>query len=149
LRNRPFCPSCGYNPRTTNQTDSAGEQLQSIQSDFDDLYQKWINGLRENLKSESSQANLVLIAERERAQIVTFVQSGELPDKLSDRFMSALRDTLQGLEKITLDGADLLLALTRPGMPCTQEEFETRFRNFLRPQLEGKDPAKIRIQVDW
>lgn len=149
LRNRPFCPSCGLNPRASNLPDSAGEQLQAIQNDFDDLYQKWMNGLRENLKSESSQANLALIAERERAQIVTFIQSGELPEKLGDRFMSALRDTLQGLEKISLDGADLLLALTRPGMPCTQEEFETRFRNFLRPRLEGKDLSKIRIQVDW
>jgi hypothetical protein len=43
----------------------------------------------------------------------------------------------------------LLLALTRPGMPCTSEEFEHRFRAFLRPILEGKDPTKIRIQIDW
>ena len=149
LRARPFCPSCGLNPRTLNVPNSASEQLTEVGRDFDHLYQKWLNGLRENLKSDSSQANLALIAEREREQIRVFIQSGELPEKMNDRFMAALRDTLQGLEKVTLEGADLLLALTRPGMPCTSEEFETRFRNFIRPHLEGKDQAKVRIQIDW
>ncbi len=149
LRARPFCPSCGLNPRTLNVPNSASEQLTEVGRDFDHLYQKWLNGLRENLKSDSSQANPALIAEREREQIRVFIQSGELPEKMNDRFMAALRDTLQGLEKVTLEGADLLLALTRPGMPCTSEEFETRFRNFIRPHLEGKDQAKVRIQIDW
>jgi hypothetical protein len=136
-------------PRTLSVETSAEDQLTEVGRDFDHLYQKWLNGLRENLKSESSQANLALIAEREREQIRVFIQSGELPEKMTDRFMSALRDTLQGLEKVVMEGADLLLALTRPGMPCTSEEFEARFRNFLRPHLEGKDPTKVRIQIDW
>ena len=149
LRSRPFCSSCGFVPRTHTITTSAGEQLQQGSNDFGQLYVKWVNGLRENLKSESSLANLALIPEKERKEISAFIETGTLPERMTERFISALRDTLQGLEKVAIEGADLLLALTRPGMPCTSEEFENRFRGFLRPILEGKDPTKIRIQIDW
>ncbi len=149
LRSRPFCSSCGFVPRTHSITISAGEQLQQVSNDFGQLYLKWVNGLRENLKSQSSLANLALIPEKERKEITAFIDSGMLPERMAERFISALRDTLQGLEKVAIEGADLLLALTRPGMPCTSEEFENRFRGFLRPILEGKDPTKIRIQIDW
>ena len=149
LRSRPFCGSCGFVPRTNAITSSAGEQLQQVSNDFGQLYLKWVNGLRENLKSDSSRANLTMIADKERKEITSFIDTGMLPERMTDRFISALRDTLQGLEKVAIEGADLLLALTRPGMPCTSDEFENRFRAFLRPILEGKDPTKIRIQIDW
>lgn len=42
-----------------------------------------------------------------------------------------------------------LCALTQPGMPCTPAEFTARFSTFLAWQIRGKDPHKIRIQVDW
>ncbi len=149
LRSRPQCPTCGLTPRTYNPQSSAGMQLQDISQDFDLLYQSWVSGLSENLKSESSQANLSLIAERDQEPIRSFIQSGQLPERLTERFVSALSDTLQGLDKVTIEGADLMLALTRPSMPCTTEEFETRFRKFLGPLLEGRDQAKVRIQIDW
>ncbi len=149
LRSRPFCPSCGFTPRTDQADASAGEQLEAVELDLNHLYQRWVNGLRDNLKSESSQANLAMISERERQEISQFIQTGQLPDKITDRLITALRDTLQGLEKITIEGADLLLALTRPGMPCPPDEFEQRFRNFIKKYLEGKDLNKIRIQIDW
>jgi len=34
-------------------------------------------------------------------------------------------------------------------MPCTTAEFATRFHKFLGPLLEGRDQAKVRIQIDW
>lgn len=124
-------------------------QLQEISQEFDLLYQSWVSGLRENLKSESSQENLRQIADRDQEPIRAYIQSGQLPERLTERFVSALSDTLQGLDKITIEGADLMLALTRPSMPCTTEEFETRFRKFLGPLYEGKDLTKVRIQIDW
>ena len=78
-----------------------------------------------------------------------FLQSGDLPEKLSDDFIEGLRDALHGLEKVTIDGSDFLMVLTNPGMPCTPEEFETRFHKFLSDNIKGKDPSKVRIQIDW
>jgi hypothetical protein len=50
---------------------------------------------------------------------------------------------------LTIDGADYLLALTQPGMPCSADELEKRIREFLQNHLEGKDRRKIRIQINW
>lgn len=89
LRTRPFCPSCGLTPRTFNPDTSAGENMLAVEHDFEHLYIKWMNGLRENLKSESSLKNLEMIVEREREQIHQFIRSGQLPEKLNDRFVAA------------------------------------------------------------
>ena len=106
LRSRPQCPACGLTPRTYNPPSSASIQLQEISQEFDLLYQSWVSGLRENLKSESSQENLRQIADRDQEPIRAYIQSGQLPERLTERFVSALSDTLQGLDKITIEGAD-------------------------------------------
>jgi hypothetical protein len=144
-----ICPACGYLPRTAEKDGSAFQQLQKVTEDFDELYRQWVNALLVNLKSESSQENLTMLRDQEREQVTLFLQTSQLPDKMTDRFVTALRDTLQGLEIITVDGTDLLLALTRPGIPCTPEEFDSRYRKFMSDHLAGKDPAKARIRVEW
>jgi hypothetical protein len=71
------------------------------------------------------------------------------PERISDLFITAVRDALRGLEKASIDRPDFLRSLTKPGMTCTPEEFETRFRNFLAKHIQGKKPEKVRIQVEW
>ena len=149
LRSHATCPACGYIPRTADKEDSASKQLQNITTDFDGLYQQWMNALLTNLKSDSSKQNIEMLRQQEREQVSAFVKTGQLPEKITDRFVNALRDTLQGLEIISMDGTDLLLALTKPGMPCTPEELDARYRSFVAKYLEGKDPAKARIRVEW
>jgi hypothetical protein len=63
--------------------------------------------------------------------------------------LNGVENTLQGLEVLVVDGAEYLLALTAPGMPCTADELERRIREFLQKQLAGKDRQKVRIQINW
>ncbi|MEI7845475.1 MAG: DUF6079 family protein [Chloroflexota bacterium] len=149
LRQHTTCPACGYLPRTAGADGSAFAQLQKVTEDFDYLYNQWVNALISSLKSESSQKNLPMLREQEREYVTTFIGTGQLPDRMNDRMVGALRDTLHGLEIIDVDGTDLLLALTRPGMPCTPEDFDARYRSFMAKHLQGKDPAKARIRVEW
>jgi hypothetical protein len=143
------CPACGYSPRTQGVEKSAGAQLQELTEGLDILHKQWINALVASLKSESSQKNLGLLGTKEREQVTEFLKKGQLPEKITDRFISALRDTLQGLEIVAFEGSDFLLALTRPGMPCTPEEFSARYQKFLAEHMQGKDSSKVRIRVDW
>jgi hypothetical protein len=143
------CPACGYSPRTQGVEKSAGQQLHEATEGLDGLHKQWINALIASLKSESSQKNLKLLGAKEREQVNEFLQKKQLPEKITDRFISALKDTLQGLEIVEFDGSDFLLALTRPGMPCTPEELSTRYQKFLAEHMQGKDPAKVRIRIDW
>ena len=143
------CPSCGYLPRTQGADSSAGQQLQDMTESLDRLHKQWITALVSSLKSETSQKNLTLLGTKERDQVTEFLKKGLLPDKITQIFISALKDTLQGLEIVEFDGSDFFLALTRPGMPCTPEELSERYRKFLAEHIQGKDPAKVRIRIDW
>ena len=90
-----------------------------------------------------------MLGEREGQAVTLFIESRTLPDKITDHFLDGLNDTLQGLEKVVIDANEMLLALTRPGMPCTLDAFEARLRDFLSEQVKNKNRSKIRIQVEW
>jgi len=149
LKNHTLCALCNFSPRDRGQEISALARLEEAEARFETLYAQWLAALRSDLSTPDAQETIKLLADKERELIETFVRTGELPERISERFIAAVRDALRGLEKVSLDGPDLLRALTQPGMPCTPAEFESRFRNFLAEQTQGKDPHKVRIQVDW
>jgi hypothetical protein len=149
LKNQPKCPLCGFDLSAEDNNIAAFQRLEAAEAEFEELYQGWIATLCENLRDASMQENIHMLADKDRTGIEQFLQSGDLPEKISYQFLDALRDALHGLEKVTLDGGDFLLALTKPGMPCTPGEFEDRFRKLLIEQITGKDPKKVRIQIDW
>lgn len=143
------CPACGYSPRAQGVEKSAGQQLHELTEKLDALHKQWINALITSLKSDSAQATLKMVEPKGREQVNEFLQKKQLPEKITDRFITALKDTLQGLEIVEFEGSDFLLALTRPGMPCTPEELSARYQKFLAENMKGKDPAKVRIRIDW
>lgn len=149
LQSTTVCPACGYSPRSQSIEKSAGRQLQELTEGLDGIHKQWISALISNLKSESSQKNLTMLGTKEREHVNEFLQKKQLPEKITDRFISALRDTLQGLEIVEFEASDFLLALTRPGMPCTPEELSARYQKFLAEHMQKKDPAKVRIRIDW
>ena len=149
LTSSPSCQLCHFIPRTDDIQDSASQKLEKVDADFEQRYQQWVETLRENLKKPDMQANIDLLGDKSRQLVKEFVKTGILPEKISSQFVDALRDSLSGLEKVTIDGTDFLLALTKPGMPCTPEEFELRFKSFLAKYVHGKDPEKVRIQIEW
>ena len=148
LRTHAACPHCGYVPRS-EQTDSAVGKLEEVETRFTEIYSQWTEALLTNLNSPTSQENLPLLGAKEREAVHEFLKAEKLPDKTTGSFLNGLRDTLQGLEKVTVDGTDFLLALTRPGMPCTPEDLQARFRDYIAEHTKGKDPNKVRIQIDW
>ncbi len=143
------CPACGFSARTQPTTVSAGQQLQELTQGLDQLHRQWIAALLSSLKGETAQSNLALLGPKDREQVTDFLKQKQLPEKITERFIAALRDTLQGLEIVGFEGSDFLLALTRPGMPCTPEDFSSRYQKFLAGHIRGKDPSKVRIRVDW
>jgi hypothetical protein len=59
------------------------------------------------------------------------------------------REALTGLERVAVPPEDILVALTKGGMPCTVQDLLTRFRSFVDEQTKGKDPNKVRIVIEW
>ncbi|GIK76205.1 MAG: hypothetical protein BroJett021_51930 [Chloroflexota bacterium] len=148
LRNRVVCPHCGYSANVELKL-SALEMLETLEEELDTLYTQWTTTLLAELRKPAAQETIPLLPDATRTALTSFVQSGVLPAKVTRDLVDAIENALQGLEKVTFDGADLLLALTRAGMPCTPQELETRFRAFLHSQLRDATPDRIRIQIDW
>jgi tRNA uridine 5-carbamoylmethylation protein Kti12 len=150
LKIHASCPHCGFNPITVQDIkEKASARLESIQNEFETLYRSWIEVLLANLKSDEAAHNIQAIDAGERSAVEEFLHSGKLPEPLNQRFIDGIENTLQGLEVVSVDGTEYLLALTQPGMPCTADELEKRIREFLQKQIEGKDRKKIRIQINW
>lgn len=149
LRTHAACPHCGFSPAGERDAQTALQKLEALENQFEQLYAQWIDALLANLATPEAQRNLQMLGERERQAVTQFIQSKTLPEKITEAFLDGLNDTLQGLEKVVIDANEMLLALTRPGMPCTLDAFEARLRDFLSEQVKNKNRSKIRIQVEW
>ena len=151
LQRHTECPYCGFNPASsvTYNKKTAIASLESVKEEFELLCKSWVQTLLENLQTEEAARNLTLIESGERDLVKEFLRTKNLPEKLTERFITGIENTLQGLEVVEIDGMEYLLALTQPGMPCTPDELDKRTREFLLKKLEGKEYRKLRIQINW
>lgn len=149
LRSHSACPHCGYAPAVEAGKEPAAEQLESVEQDFEDLCRQWVEVLLANLNTPEAITNIGLLNPQERQAVNEFLRAKALPEKITDSLINGLQNTLQGLEKLSIDSNEFLLALTRAGMPCTPDELETRIREYLQGQLSGKDRRKLRIHIEW
>ena len=149
MRTHASCPHCGYVPAVEKGKDTVFAQLNSVEKDFELLCTQWVEALLTNLDMPEATNMLSLLKPQERQAVLDFIQRRALPEKITDDLINGLQNTLQGLEKLTIDSSEFLLALTRPGMPCTPDELETRVREYLQAQFQGKDRRKLRIHIEW
>ena len=150
LKSHPHCPHCGFNPVAVPFGEGkASTRLELVSKDFEALCKNWVEVLCANLQTEEAVHHLKLVDAVEREAVEEFLRTRQLPEPLTERFLSGVENTLQGLEVLVIDGGEYLMELTRPGMPCTPDELEKRIREFLQKNLEGKDRRKIRIQINW
>lgn len=149
LRTHSSCPHCGYSPTSEPDRTRAADLLEKLEGDFDGVCKQWIQTLLTNLATPESLENFKLLGAKEREAVTAFIQAGALPEKITESFLDGLRDTLQGLELVTVDSTHLMLALTQPGTPCTSEELFKRFQSHLAELVKGKNLQRVRIQIDW
>jgi hypothetical protein len=150
MKTHASCPYCGFNPVAIGiDKEKASTRLEKAAQEFNMLCQSWLDVLLTNLATKEAAQNMALIDKSERESVQTFLQTHKLPDPLTERFLNGVENTLEGLEVQAMDGAEFLLALTSPGMPCTPEDLEKRIREYLQEKLEGKDRSKLRLQINW
>ncbi|NLI08750.1 MAG: hypothetical protein GX457_16925 [Thermotogaceae bacterium] len=149
LKQNFVCPYCGFSPAAEGVRELKGNDLDAIHTDLGQLETKWVNVLLENLNTAQAQNNLKLIDPKERAAVQNFLQARKIPEPITEKFLDGVENALLGLEVVEIDGAEYLLAITKPGMPCTPDELDKRLRQFLQERLAGKDRQKVRIQINW
>ena len=101
-----------------------------------------------DLEDLSTQENLALLAASRRDLIEDFLGSRTLPEPLTPEFISAVREALSSLRKVTIGSEELRKALLDGGSPVTPEEMQKRFERFLEARVGSTDPGRVRIVLE-
>jgi hypothetical protein len=115
---------------------------------LEELLAEWTRTLLGNLEDPMTRENVNLLRDEQKPLVDEFLRSRTLPDPLSTEFIQAVQDVLSGLVKVVVKTPDLQKALLSGGSPCTLQEMNKRFENYLRELAKGKDLAKVRIVVE-
>lgn len=148
LQKDPICPDCHFRPKDEEIEAPPEQMLSFLDEKLDSLYEEWTRVLLENLKDPMVTTNLDLLKEDEKELIDDFVSSQRLPSEVKSDFVRALQEVLSGLEKVTITRDELKSALVSRGGPCTIDELQARFEEYLHTLTRGKDERKIRIVIE-
>lgn len=142
------CPHCDYRPSTQPAQAAAGQQLDQLEGQLDELHEGWVQALLGNLDDPTTKRDLSLLKPAQRKHVDAFLKTRKLPEPLSAEFVQALREALSGLARVALKMDALKDALAEGGSPATVHEIKKRFDEHLAKLTKGKDPAKVRVVLE-
>jgi hypothetical protein len=148
IADTPTCPSCHLRPAQHHHVGQADRMLDQLDARLDDLLIRWRQALQANLTSETAQRSLQAMAPTERQPIERFLEQGDDDPDIPEGFVAAATQALRGIEAVALAVDDLLEALKEGGLPCTVDELQRRFAEFVRQNMRGHDPRNTRLTLD-
>lgn len=148
LQMKCYCIHCNFR-LLEEETEIAVEQLLThIKNQLDILYDEWLDAIIENLENKEIKENIELLEKEDRTKILSLLEKKELPEEIDDSVIKSLNQVLSGLEKVVIDSEQIKEALMSEGMPCTTEDLQKRFNDFINKISENKDKDKLRIIID-
>ncbi|PXF60115.1 MAG: ATPase [Deltaproteobacteria bacterium] len=165
----PVCSHCGFRPaaeavhssgfrvhgssnselRTQNsELINAATVLYQLDDQLDTMVADWTTALISNLEDPTTKGNLNLLKPEPKKLVNGFIKKRVLPDDMDQDFIHALQEVLSGLEKVSVNTADMRAALLAGGSPATPAEMKKRFEEYLDELTKGKEPGKVRIILD-
>ena len=84
----------------------------------------------------------------QKEAVDAFLKTKKLPEKISNDLVQGMQHALSGLIAIPVKPDDLLSALSEGGVPCTVEQLQTRFEQFVQKITRGKEQSKVRLVID-
>ncbi len=148
IADTPTCPSCHLRPSQHRRVGQADQMLDQLDARLDDLLTRWRQALRDALTSETARRSLEAMTTGERGPIEQFLEQNVDDTDVPKGFAAAAARALRGIEAVTLSVDDLLEALKEGGLPCTVEELQRRFANFVNQGMRGHDPRNTRLTLD-
>ena len=144
----PVCPHCSYKPGVEPPSVPSGTMLDGLDSELDKLVENWTQTLLTNLEDPTTKGNLNLLKPEPKKLVNGFIKKRVLPDDMDQDFIHALQEVLSGLEKVSVNTADMRAALLAGGSPATPAEMKKRFEEYLDELTKGKEPGKVRIVLE-
>jgi len=148
LADTPTCPYCHLRPAQLRTAANADAQVHLLNERLSDLLMNWRKALRDNLNSDTAQHSLEAMSPAERKPVDEFLQQSDDAESLPTNFVPSAIQALRGIQAVTIPVDTLLQALKTGGLPCTREELQNRFRQFLDQQMRGHDAGNTRLTLD-
>ncbi len=145
LEKEPICPYCKLKPIEEKLELDVNILINDLDAKLNNILDSWKLTLIENLNDPAIQENFKLLGTKKRQIISKFLIEKELPKEVDNDFVEILQDVFVGFEKVEIKMDELKITLAREGLPCTVEEFEKRFKDYMLQLLKHKDPKKVRI----
>lgn len=147
LESAPQCPCCSYSPRQDGVHGSASELLKGMDEQLDTLLSNWVGMLLSNMEDPITQANLNLLKQDDQTAVKEFIKQREICFPTNPRLVPALREIMNGLQKVSMSLVNVEAALQLNG-PAKPEELKQRFSEYVDSLVKGKDQNKIRIVLE-
>jgi hypothetical protein len=148
LDSTPICPHCHFRPLDESSGAGGTVVLGQIDQQLDDLLENWTKTLLENLDDPTAKKSVKLLPPEQKDPVNAFLKSKELPATISNELVQGMQQALSGLVAISLKTGELMTALSGGGAPCTIEQLQSRFREFVEKKTHGKDAAKVRLVIE-
>jgi len=147
LGNEPLCPHCNYNPHEVGIFNSK-EKIASLDKVLNQIEENMQKSLADNLTDPTVKGAVDLLEERKKKIVQKLAEKNQLPDEITDEFIQSLNEVLSGLEKAEIKIEELVEYLQKGGLPCTQEELQNRFNQYLEEKTKGKTKSKVRFVLE-
>ncbi|GAP13552.1 hypothetical protein LARV_01307 [Longilinea arvoryzae] len=148
LTDSPTCPYCHLRPAQLRTAVHSDALVHLLDDKLSDLLKNWRKALRDNLNSNIAQHSLEAMSPAERKPVDDFLQQGDDAENLPVNFVPSAIQALRGIQAVTLPVDLLMQALKAGGLPCTREELQNRFKQFLDQQMRGHDAGNTRLTLD-
>jgi len=149
LDSTPVCQHCGFRPSVDTSSAVGSQLIDQMDTQLDSMVAGWTSTILGNLEDPITQANMDLLKNDDRDPLDAFIKTRALPVPLDSNFVHALKEVLSGLVKVTVKAQELQKALQVTDGPATPVELKKRFEEYIDQLIKGKDPAKVRIVMEY
>lgn len=149
LEKSPICPYCKYRPLEYLTLIPVSNALAELEDRLDTITEDWTRTLLTNLNDPVVKKNIKSLLKADQQEMIQeFISTKQLPEDLSSTFIRSLQDLFSGLEKVSITLDELKQALLEKGTPCTVDELEKRFAEYISTLTKGRERKKIRIVIE-
>jgi len=148
IADSPTCPFCHLRPAQHPVVANSDATVQLLDERLSEILNNWRKALHTNLNSETAQHSLQAMSAAERKPIEEFMNQGDESESIPHNFVPAAIQALHGIQALTIPVDSLMQALKTGGLPCTREELQNRFKQFLDQQMRGHDAGNTRLTLD-
>lgn len=148
LNTSATCPHCNFRPQEESIGEIGVAVLSLIDQQIDLLLSNWTRTLLENLGDPTAANSIKLLPDPQRLPVESFLKGKKLPATISNDIVQGMQTALSGLIAIQVKTSALLEALRDGGAPCTVEQIQTRFEEFITRITRGREPSKVRLVIE-